>query len=373
MINNIDVFMNFLESVYNECHTHLLEQGTKRDQVIAFYIVLLSFVITSGTVLRSTIHAHSLLVIYVGLFVIGVICNLVLADLRSWHRQYLDAIRIVNWAFAHRAEFTDSLKLKATLESMTQYKGKQKILWPWSTTDNMVFTAFAILTTVPVIFGLAGITNLAVAVRVVIYVVVLAVDMIFVFWYLNFKVEQGLGYKTWILNFDYFSPDTVDVFTNRYMDIKVHDDIPTVYQKTGGVVTIPTQNGRVALIRIKRADGKEHWELPRGYMEKGDVNHVAAARRELLEELNVRGVDVVSADDLGLISSDSGLIVGDIHVVAVEVGSDWGAELQSDEGIVVVQMTDLAEVDRMVRDSMIVDALTIGAIGKFRSQCFLRK
>ena len=368
MNDTIGPFMNFLESVYNECHTHLLEQGTKRDQVIAFYIVLLSFVITSGTVLRSTIHAHSLLIIYVGLFVIGVICNLVLADLRSWHRQYLDSIRIINWAFAHRSEFTDSLKLKATLESMTQYKGKQKILWPWSTTDNMVFTAFAILTTVPVIFGLAGISDFAIAVRVVIYVVVLAVDMIFVFWYVNYKVEQGLGYKTWILNFDYFSPDTVDVFTNRYLDIKVHDDIPMVYQKTGGVVTIPTQNGRVALIRTRRADGQEHWELPRGYMEKGDVNHAAAARRELLEELNVRGCDVVSTEDLGLISSDSGLIVGDIHVVAVEVGSDWSAELQSDEGIVAVRLTDLAEVDRMVRDGVIVDALTIGAIGKVRAR-----
>ncbi|EPC71716.1 hypothetical protein Lpp126_14980, partial [Lacticaseibacillus paracasei subsp. paracasei Lpp126] len=202
MKENIDTFMSFLESVYNERHTHLLEQGTKRDQVIAFYIVLLSFVITSGTVLRNTIHAHSLLIIYVGLFVIGVICNLVLADLRSWHRQYLDSIRIINWAFAHRSEFTDPLKLKATLESMTQYKGKQKILWPWSTTDNMVFTAFAILTTVPVIFGLAGIDFLSVWMRVAIYISILVKDMFFVFWYLNVKVQQGLGYKTWILNFD---------------------------------------------------------------------------------------------------------------------------------------------------------------------------
>ena len=71
MNDTVGPFMNFLESVYNECHTHLLEQGTKRDQVIAFYIVLLSFVITSGTVLRNTIHAHSLLTIYVGLFVGG--------------------------------------------------------------------------------------------------------------------------------------------------------------------------------------------------------------------------------------------------------------------------------------------------------------
>ncbi|KRL88082.1 hypothetical protein FC50_GL000272 [Lacticaseibacillus pantheris DSM 15945 = JCM 12539 = NBRC 106106] len=303
-----------------------------------------------------------------GLFVIGVICNLVLADLRSWHRQYLDSIRIINWAFAHRSEFSDTLKLKATLESMTEYKGKQTTLWPWSTTDNMVFTAFAILTTVPVIFGLAGISSLAVWLRVAIYIVVLGVDMVCVFRYLNFKIEQGLGYKTWILNFDYYSPETVDVFANRYMDIKVHDDIPTVYQKTGGVVTVPTQNGRVVMIRIQRADGHEHWELPRGYMETDDADHVAAARRELCEELNVRDGDVVSVEDLGLISSDSGLIVGDIHVVAVEVGSDWSAELQSDEGIVAVQLFDLAEVDRMVRDSVIIDALTIGAIGKVRAR-----
>ncbi|WKF84159.1 NUDIX hydrolase [Lacticaseibacillus pantheris] len=368
MDDNLNTFMGFLESVYSECHTHLLEQGTKRDQVIAFYIVLLSFAVTSGTVLRSTIHAHSLLVIYVGLFVIGVICNLVLADLRSWHRQYLDSIRIINWAFAHRSEFTDTLKLKATLESMTEYKGKQTTLWPWSTTDNMVFTAFAILTTVPVIFGLAGISSLAVGVRVAIYIAVLSVDMAFVFRYLNFKVEQGLGYKTWILSFDYYSPDTVDVFANRYMEIKVHDDIPTVYQKTGGVVTLPTQDGHVVLIRIQRADGHEHWELPRGYMEGSDADHVAAARRELREELNVRDGDVVGAEDLGALSSDSGLIVGDIHVVTVEIGPDWRAELQSDEGIVAVRLVESAEMDRMVRDNVIVDALTIGALGKSRSR-----
>ena len=40
-------FLEYLCSVYDHCHTHLIEQGRKRDKVLTFYVVLLSFVLTN--------------------------------------------------------------------------------------------------------------------------------------------------------------------------------------------------------------------------------------------------------------------------------------------------------------------------------------
>lgn len=73
-------FLAFLTNIYDQTNDHLREQGTKRDQVIAFYVVLLSFVITSRSLLAKTAN---MTIIYLGLIEVGVICVRTVADLRS--------------------------------------------------------------------------------------------------------------------------------------------------------------------------------------------------------------------------------------------------------------------------------------------------
>lgn len=64
-------FLAYLTTIYDQTNDHLREQGTKRDQVIAFYVVLLSFVITSGCLLAKTAN---MTIIYLGLIGVGAIC-----------------------------------------------------------------------------------------------------------------------------------------------------------------------------------------------------------------------------------------------------------------------------------------------------------
>ena len=47
MNENKKEFLEYLRSVYGHCHTHLLEQGRKRDQVLTFFFFFLSFVLTN--------------------------------------------------------------------------------------------------------------------------------------------------------------------------------------------------------------------------------------------------------------------------------------------------------------------------------------
>lgn len=74
--------------MYNNANQHFLKQERKRDQVIIFYIVLISFVLTNfGNLDKDFLVGGTEIIIYIVLIIISGIVLLNLADFQSWYIQ----------------------------------------------------------------------------------------------------------------------------------------------------------------------------------------------------------------------------------------------------------------------------------------------
>lgn len=215
------LFLEHLRSVYDHCHDHLLEQGRKRDQGITFYIVLLAFILTNKDKVEQVFGGESTFIfINGGLVIIGWIVLCFLADLRSWHTQYLGSIYTLNWIFANESKFdsVDDIKnqmkmiMTATLNTQNVPSfSKHPIRWCrywmsglWKSTDDKVYTGMIVLTATP----LMGILNRIEYTKNYVcqwFILYLLVSIIIFEYYAKKKVAEGEKYNTWILSFDYNS------------------------------------------------------------------------------------------------------------------------------------------------------------------------
>lgn len=209
------IYLDFLKEIYVQANTHLLEQGKKRDQVVTFYIILFSFVLTNLGHLRDDfLGKPTILLIYITLIIIGLIVIWILADLRSWHTQYLGAIYTINWMFANEAKCKNVKSMqdnmKWLMEQPLNHGISSKIYDPkvliqkyvFGSTANMIYSGIIFLVSLPLlgIFGylkLSGITSFILF--VVFFIVIFYVSEI----HLAKKLNAGEKYNTWILSFDY--------------------------------------------------------------------------------------------------------------------------------------------------------------------------
>lgn len=91
------VTKDFLMSVYERCHEHIKEQSSKRDQTIAFYLVILSFYIGSYASFTKMISSqHSAIFLNLVICMIGGMTIRTLSGLRSWHMQYTYSALVLN-------------------------------------------------------------------------------------------------------------------------------------------------------------------------------------------------------------------------------------------------------------------------------------
>lgn len=363
-------FLDYLTTVYDQCHNHLLEQGKKRDQLITFYIILFSFVITTGpTISKTLMHSHSLTVIYCVLIVIGILVVVNMADLRSWHQQYLNAIQIINWVEAHQSDYEQVDVLKADIKTLVKHhKDNPKRFFLLRTTDNIVLFGMAILSTIPLIPVLLQF-KLTISLIIGIYAVFTLFYLILVQHYLKRKLSEGDRYNTWILDFNYGDNILNQVlFKNDYMKITTNHDMPVVEQKSGGVVILPMIADQFVFLEIKRVDGNHHLELPRGYREKSDVNSIFAAERELYEELSIDATNVqFSKVNLGKVMPDSGFIKSDVEVVMIQLNTKpENIKLQKAEHIKGYQILTEAEVQEKVQNNQITDSFSLAALYKYQ-------
>lgn len=129
-----------------------------------------------------------------------------------------------------------------------------------------------------------------------------------------------------------------------------------------GFVLVPVRDdGRIVLIRCFRHGPRRFMiELPRGMVDPGEAMF-AAARRELFEETGVRGEAFV---DLGEVFAITGVSAERLSVLCVRASD--AAVPRDEEGIAEVLFATRAEVDAMVLDGRISDALTISALARAR-------
>lgn len=91
------VSKDFLMSVYERCNEHIKEQSSKRDQTIAFYLVILSFYIGSYASFTKMIASqNSAIFLNVVICMIGGMTIRTLSGLRSWHVQYTHSALALN-------------------------------------------------------------------------------------------------------------------------------------------------------------------------------------------------------------------------------------------------------------------------------------
>lgn len=124
-------FLDYLRQIYDQANEHLREQEHKRDQVITFYAVLISFFITANKAISQSFGGPTIILfLSFGLFLIGVVACLTIASLRGWHSQYLDAIYVLNYVIAHEESYETVTDLKDALQNKItedQNKAKKKL------------------------------------------------------------------------------------------------------------------------------------------------------------------------------------------------------------------------------------------------------
>lgn len=222
-MNNLDenkkLFLAYLSQIYDQANEHLREQEHKRDQVITFYAVLISFFISTSSGIQKNFGGnYSLLFVDVGLFLIGWLCTKTVADLRGWHKQYLDVIFVLNYIMVRQEDYCCVQDLKNEIqakivEDQTQHadnKNKKHQL-KISTEDGMffgvlTFTLAPLLMISHSLFELLYIKHLLWFVISLLIILVIGGYYIYRMGrYMRVRTSNANTCKTWMLDFDYYS------------------------------------------------------------------------------------------------------------------------------------------------------------------------
>ncbi len=199
----------FLMSVYERCNEHIKEQSSKRDQTIAFYLVILSFYIGSYTSFSKMISSQ-----YSAIFLNLVICMIggmtirTLSGLRSWHMQYTDSALALNKILS-RDDFDFSKvneKIKAFFDEKKIKYQNMDFRGMLKGVENRVIFCMILISGFPTtilvkeIFLLLKINNEAITATVKIVVYTLYV----VFYLYNTRkvIRRSANDPTWIVNFE---------------------------------------------------------------------------------------------------------------------------------------------------------------------------
>lgn len=84
MDENKKVFLDYLKQIYGQANEHLREQEHKRDQIVMFYAVLLSFVITANHTIQVNFGGPIMMMILeLALCVIGATVCIAISSLRG--------------------------------------------------------------------------------------------------------------------------------------------------------------------------------------------------------------------------------------------------------------------------------------------------
>lgn len=97
MISNI--YKEYLLTVYQEMNVHHREQTVQNNQLMAFYIALISFFLGFHSYLIENFNFALVNCVFVSLILIGLMINLMLIQLRVWQLRYASAIQFLGSLF----------------------------------------------------------------------------------------------------------------------------------------------------------------------------------------------------------------------------------------------------------------------------------
>jgi len=356
-----DKYKDFLLSVYTESNNHLRDQTTKRDQVIAFYITVLAFFLStyeSLTNLHSTVIINT---VFGVLVMLGIICFLNLSRLRSWHSQYSQCCSAISKLMVTDENINNYDDLTRFIRANNvQDSTKLPIKKFLSGVENIVVIGFAFTTLLPLFLWYTYISA-QFHLSFIGFIVIIVCYLFVVVRSFYKTILDSFKYNTWLVNFENIKPFLPAKLENQYLVAeKNKQGYITVSQKTGGVVILPiTTDGKILLIENYRPRiSKNMLELPRGFMEEGETAD-AAAKRELFEETNCSEVEFI---DIGTVHSDSGLVADNISVVIATNIDITSITLQKSEHITSCKFLTNSELLKSISENEITDGFTLSAV-----------
>lgn len=133
-----------------------------------------------------------------------------------------------------------------------------------------------------------------------------------------------------------------------------------------GIAILPIVGGKIALLKIYRpAVREEVWEVPRGFVEKGE-NPKKAAVRELREEIGGI-VDEKSVRSMGYVMPEVGILDARIHIFVAEHCKLPKTVTLTESGHKQLRLFSFNQFFQMAQNSKIQDPGTLVAF--YRYQC----
>lgn len=134
--------------------------------------------------------------------------------------------------------------------------------------------------------------------------------------------------------------------------------------RSGACLLVVDSTDHVLLVRSYRiALDMECLEIPRGFSDEGET-YAACAARECVEETGV-GLKPDELSDLGVIYPDSGILSSQIGLFAAELDVPFGEIKIDPNEISGYEIVSLRQLEDMIADGRMNDAMTISAYMRF--------
>ncbi|MDI1240781.1 MAG: NUDIX hydrolase [bacterium] len=153
------------------------------------------------------------------------------------------------------------------------------------------------------------------------------------------------------------------IYSGRIFDVRIdgfregeREYTREIVVHKGGAVIVPVfDDGTVALVRqYRHAVGEHLLEIPAGMLDDGE-DPMAAAIRELEEEIGVRAAHVEKLTEL---LPSPGYLTEKMYLFIATGLTEVGQNLDHDEDL-TVERYSFRELNTMIRDGRIVDAKTM--------------
>lgn len=198
----------FLLSVYERCNEHLKDQSTKRDQAIAFYLVVLSFYFGSyGNISKILNSIYSPLIFNFVMILVSGMTIRTLSGLRSWHMQYTNSVLFLNNIIMR--EVFDPAQIKAEAQAFYKKvndKLKAKPLRElFEGIENRVILGMTLISGLPAAMLVKEVlAMLKFSHKELAFIFEIFAYLIYVLYYLRstiIVIRSSGKYQTWIVNF----------------------------------------------------------------------------------------------------------------------------------------------------------------------------